>query len=553
MHGCTGKGNDQLRFELAFKAKLPGRARDRAAARQDLDARRGDRVRRGARHPGRGEAGVAVLDRRQPLRPRDRGGHARGPVGRAAGGRVRAHVDPLDARRRRSRSWSASRRACRSRSTARSCRSRELIAALNAQAGAYGIGRIDMVENRAVGIKSRELYEAPAAMTLIQAHQALEDLVLTKAEAIAKRELEAMWAKTRLRRPLVQPGARGARRVRRRRRRSSSPARCGVSLQAGRGRRRRPPLGARALRARRSRRTAPGETFPHEASEGFIRLAALEVELAAARERKLAARHDALVGPRRRRARARGLGRSSRPTTPSCCRTTARRRAMHARAPARGRAPRRRRARGGRGDARRDRRRGRRPEDEDVHSAIERQLGDVGRKIHAGRSRNDQVAAALRLYVADACARGRRARFARFVRDDPRPRRGARPRRRCPATRTCSARSPSRSATTCSRGSRCSSATSRASRSRAAQARRRRRSASGALAGSTLPLPPPAGEQLRNSLDAVADRDFALDYLYACAVLFIAPLADRRGARASGRRASSASSSCPRRRRPARR
>src|SRR5439155_25156355 len=43
------------------------------------------------------------------------------------------------------------------------------------------------------------------------------------------------------------------------------------------------------------------------------------------------------------------------------------------------------------------------PADEDVHSSIERQLGAVGRKIHAGRSRNDQVAAAFRLYVADAC------------------------------------------------------------------------------------------------------------------------------------------------------
>ncbi len=42
--------------------------------------------------------------------------------------------------------------------------------------------------------------------------------------------------------------------------------------------------------------------------------------------------------------------------------------------------------------------------DEDVHSAIERLLGDVGRKIHAGRSRNDQVATAFRLYVSDACA-----------------------------------------------------------------------------------------------------------------------------------------------------
>src|SRR5207244_7877475 len=41
----------------------------------------------------------------------------------------------------------------------------------------------------------------------------------------------------------------------------------------------------------------------------------------------------------------------------------------------------------------------------------------------------------------------------------------------------------------------------------------------GALAGSTLELPPPPGAQLRNSLDAVGDRDFALDYLYACAML----------------------------------
>src|SRR5918998_5606837 len=43
------------------------------------------------------------------------------------------------------------------------------------------------------------------------------------------------------------------------------------------------------------------------------------------------------------------------------------------------------------------------PGEEDVHTLIERALGDVGRKIHAGRSRNDQVAAALRLYVQKAC------------------------------------------------------------------------------------------------------------------------------------------------------
>ena len=48
-------------------------------------------------------------------------------------------------------------------------------------------------------------------------------------------------------------------------------------------------------------------------------------------------------------------------------------------------------------------------EDEDVHSAIERLLGPLGPKIHAGRSRNDQVAAAFRLYVEDACAEAREA------------------------------------------------------------------------------------------------------------------------------------------------
>ncbi len=55
-----------------------------------------------------------------------------------------------------------------------------LITALNELAGNHGVGRIDMVENRLVGIKSREVYEAPAAVTLHKAHQALEALTLSK-------------------------------------------------------------------------------------------------------------------------------------------------------------------------------------------------------------------------------------------------------------------------------------------------------------------------------------------------------------------------------------
>lgn len=56
----------------------------------------------------------------------------------------------------------------------------DLINRLNDMAGAYGIGRSDMVENRLVGIKSREIYEAPAAAVLIEAHKALESLTLDR-------------------------------------------------------------------------------------------------------------------------------------------------------------------------------------------------------------------------------------------------------------------------------------------------------------------------------------------------------------------------------------
>ncbi|MFD6508108.1 MULTISPECIES: argininosuccinate synthase [unclassified Bacillus (in: firmicutes)] len=66
----------------------------------------------------------------------------------------------------------------------------ELIKTLNALAGKHGVGRIDHVENRLIGIKSREVYECPAAMTLITAHKELEDLTLVKEVAHFKPMIE---------------------------------------------------------------------------------------------------------------------------------------------------------------------------------------------------------------------------------------------------------------------------------------------------------------------------------------------------------------------------
>jgi argininosuccinate synthase len=285
VHGCTGKGNDQLRFELAFKAKYPGvhviaPLRGKIWTRDEEIAFAGERgipVEAKAEKPysiddnlfGRAiEAGI--LEDAWVAPPEDaflltsHPADAPAPVDVVVGFEQGLPTS-LDGEE---------------------LELHELIAALNPLAGAYGIGRIDMIENRAIGIKSRELYEAPAAIALIEAHRALEDVVLTKAEAIAKRELEPRWAK------VLYDGL------------WFSPLRLAYdaffaatqTLVTGEVRLSLQP-GAAVVTGRRSEHAlyaetlasyGTGETFPHEASEGFIRIAALEVELAAARERRLA-------------------------------------------------------------------------------------------------------------------------------------------------------------------------------------------------------------------------------------------------------------------------
>jgi argininosuccinate lyase len=156
------------------------------------------------------------------------------------------------------------------------------------------------------------------------------------------------------------------------------------------------------------------------------------------------------------------------------------------------------------------------PADEDVHSSIERQLGAVGRKIHAGRSRNDQVAAAFRLYVIDACTQAADALtvFARAILD----------RAEAEAATPMPGYTHLQRAQPITVGHHLLAWVEMLERDRTRFAFAAAQAApsplgSGALAGTTLPIPPPI-DQLRNSIDAVADRDFALDYLYAAAVLF---------------------------------
>jgi argininosuccinate synthase len=282
VHGCTGKGNDQLRFELAFKAHYPevrviAPLRDRIWTRDeeiDYARARGIPVVQTVSSPysidenlfGRSiEAGVLEDPWHAPPAepyaltsdPADAPAPIEVVVGFDHGIPVALDGEELSLV--------------------------ELIAEANRLAGAYGIGRVDMIENRAVGIKSREVYEAPGAIALIAAHSALEDVVLTKDETRLKRPLEQRWTE------LVYDG------------RWFSPAREAIDafvdstqeLVTGEVRLELRPNAA-VVTGRRSPHLlyaaelasyGTGETFPHEAAEGFIRISSLETELHAARAR----------------------------------------------------------------------------------------------------------------------------------------------------------------------------------------------------------------------------------------------------------------------------
>lgn len=70
----------------------------------------------------------------------------------------------------------------------------DIIAKMNEIAGSNGFGRIDMIENRMIGVKSRECYEAPGALALIEAHRALEDMCLEREVLRYKLHIEHDWA-----------------------------------------------------------------------------------------------------------------------------------------------------------------------------------------------------------------------------------------------------------------------------------------------------------------------------------------------------------------------
>ena len=192
-HGCTGKGNDQVRFEVSFGVLAPDL--EVLAPIRDANIPREKAIALAA------EWGIPIASVVTTY-----------SVDENVWGRT-AECGPLED------PWVAPPEDVFERTAAPEARPSEpaeitvafdrgvpvaldgetfalpaLIGRLDVLGGSYGFGRVDMIENRRVGIKSRELYEVPGALAIIRAHQALEDLTLERDLAHHKPQLEQRWA-----------------------------------------------------------------------------------------------------------------------------------------------------------------------------------------------------------------------------------------------------------------------------------------------------------------------------------------------------------------------
>ena len=193
-HGCTGKGNDQVRFDVGINAMAPdlkiiAPAREWGMTREETidyaqkynipipitvsspysidECLWGKSIECGVLEDPWNEPPEDVYTwTKSPLEALDKPGYVE--IGFAEGIPVSIDGQKIDGV--------------------------SLIQQLNDLAGEHGVGRIDHIENRLVGIKSREIYEAPAATVLLQAHQALEALTMAKDQLRFKQKVATEYA-----------------------------------------------------------------------------------------------------------------------------------------------------------------------------------------------------------------------------------------------------------------------------------------------------------------------------------------------------------------------
>src|SRR5438045_2049158 len=194
-HGCTGKGNDQVRFELAYQAVAP-------ELKVVAPWREWDIVSREDAIDFAAARGIPVPVTKKDPYSRDRnlwhlsheGGPLEDPDHEPDPSMFRLTVDPRDASDEPERVTIGFEKGVPVSVDGETLGPAALVEALNRIGGRHGVGRIDIVENRLVGIKSRGVYETPGGTLLVAALKALESLALDRESAHEKERIATRYA-----------------------------------------------------------------------------------------------------------------------------------------------------------------------------------------------------------------------------------------------------------------------------------------------------------------------------------------------------------------------
>ncbi len=192
-HGCTGKGNDQVRIDVTVRAMNP--SLQVIAPVREWNMSRDEEIayaqKRGL--PVKPSKSIYSVDQNIWGRSIE-SGPMENPNTEPPPDAFEWTVSPEEAPDEPGYLELTFQEGVPTRVNGRSMDPLKLVSYVNQFAGSHGVGRIDHIEDRLVGIKSREVYECPAASVIIEAHRDLEKLVLTRHELDFKAQVEREWA-----------------------------------------------------------------------------------------------------------------------------------------------------------------------------------------------------------------------------------------------------------------------------------------------------------------------------------------------------------------------
>jgi argininosuccinate synthase len=194
-HGCTGKGNDQVRFELAWQALVPEMGVIAPWREWDIVSRE-DAIDYAS------ERGIPVPATKKDPYSRDRnlwhlsheGGPLEDPAFEPEESMFQLTASPEAAPDEAEKVTIAFEKGIPVSVNGETLSPADIVRKLNEIGGAHGVGRIDLVENRLVGIKSRGVYETPGGTLLVTALKALETLTLDRDSAHEKERIATRYA-----------------------------------------------------------------------------------------------------------------------------------------------------------------------------------------------------------------------------------------------------------------------------------------------------------------------------------------------------------------------